>query len=189
MDRVARRNLESALPMQRTRFDDMDCGVARALDQVGDGWTILIVRDAFFGKTRFSQFQESLGIARNILSDRLRRLVEHDILGKARLPEPGERYAYTLTKKGRDLWLVLTAMRLWSDRWIFDETEVPMVARERDSGREVAALLAVDRHGEPIEPSELEWAPGPGRRRARRRTSKRGTTRSTRRTSNATRKR
>ena len=163
--------------MQRKRFDDMDCGVARALDQVGDAWTILIVRDAFLGKTRFSQFQESLGIARNILSDRLRRLVEHHILEKARLPEPGERYAYTLTKKGRDLWLVLTAMRLWSDEWIFGESAAPMVARERGSGREVAALLAVDRLGEPVEPSKLEWAPGPARRRRRGGATKRDTKR------------
>ena len=153
--------------MQRKRFDDMNCGVAQALDQVGDWWTLLIVRDAFFDKTRFSEFQESLGIAKNILSDRLRNLVENGILEKERLPEPGERYAYTLTKKGRDLWLVLTAMRLWSDKWVFGKGDVPLVARESDSRREVAALLAVDRRGEPIEPSKLEWATGPALRRAR----------------------
>ncbi len=153
--------------MQRKRFDDMNCGVAQALDQVGDWWTLLIVRDAFFGKARFSEFQESLGIAKNILSDRLRNLVDNDILAKERLPEPGERYAYTLTKKGRDLWLVLTAMRLWSDKWIFGQKDVPLVARENDSRRELAALLAVDRHGERVDPSKLEWAPGPARRRRR----------------------
>ena len=68
---------------------------------------------------------------------------------------------------GRDLWIVLTAMRLWSDKWVFGRDAAPLVARERDSGREVAALLAVDRRGEPIEPSQLEWAPGPGLRRRR----------------------
>ena len=116
--------------MSRKRFEDMNCGVAQALEQVGDWWTLLIVRDAFFDKTRFSEFQASLGIAKNILSDRLRKLVDNGVLEKERLPEPGERYAYRLTKKGRDLWLVLTAMRLWSDRWVFGNDAVPLVARE-----------------------------------------------------------
>ncbi|MEM9176057.1 MAG: helix-turn-helix domain-containing protein [Myxococcota bacterium] len=156
--------------MSRKRFQDMNCGVAQTLEQVGDWWTLLIVRDAFLDKTRFSEFQESLGIAKNILSDRLRKLVENGILEKERLDEPGARYAYRLTKKGRDLWLVLTAMRLWSDRWVFGERDVPLVAREEDSHREVAALLAVDRDGDPVEPGKLEWAPGPApRRRAKRR--------------------
>ena len=83
--------------MSRKRFEAMNCGVAQALEQVGDWWTLLIVRDAFFGLRRFSEFQESLGIAKNILSDRLHKLVEHGVLEKKRLPESGQRYAYTLT--------------------------------------------------------------------------------------------
>jgi len=161
--------------MSRKRFEEMNCGVAQALEQVGDWWTLLIVRDAFFEKTRFSEFQESLGIAKNILSDRLRKLVENGVLEKERLPEPGERYAYRLTKKGRDLWIVLTAMRLWSDKWVFGDGDVPLVARESDSQREVAALLAVDDHGEPVEPSKLTWAAGPGRRRTKKRTGRAAT--------------
>ena len=153
--------------MSRKRFESMTCGVAQALEQVGDWWTLLIVRDAFFGLRRFSEFEESLGIAKNILSDRLQKLVDHEVLQKERLPEPGQRHAYTLTKKGRDLWLVLTAMRLWSDKWVFGPKGVPLVARERDTGREVAALLAVDARGEPIRASQLEWAPGPGDREAK----------------------
>lgn len=153
--------------VSRKRFESMHCGVAQALEQVGDWWTLLIVRDAFFGLRRFSEFQESLGIAKNILSDRLQKLVEHGVLEKTRLPESGQRYAYTLTKKGRDLWLLLTAMRLWSDKWVFGPDDVPLVARERDTGREVAALMAVDREGKPIEPAKLEWVLGPGLRRNR----------------------
>ena len=156
--------------MSRKRFEEMNCGVAQALEQIGDWWTLLIVRDAFFGKTRFSEFQESLGIAKNILSDRLRRLVEDEILEKERLSEPGTRYAYHLTKKGRDLWVVLTAMRLWSDKWIFGREDVPLVARERDTRREVAGLMVVDRRRNPLDASNLEFAPGPAVRRARRRT-------------------
>jgi DNA-binding HxlR family transcriptional regulator len=148
--------------MSSTFFGDACCGVAQAVERVGDWWTLLIVRDAFFGKRRFSEFEASLGIAKNVLSDRLQALVENGILEKERLAEPGQRYAYNLSRKGRDLWLVLTAMRLWSDKWVFGEDGPPLVARERDTGREVAALVAVDRHGKPIEPSKLEWAPGPG---------------------------
>ena len=78
--------------MSRKRFEAMNCGIAQALEQVGDWWTLLIVRDAFFGLTRFSQFEESLGIAKNILTDRLHKLVEHEVFEKERLNEPGNRF-------------------------------------------------------------------------------------------------
>ena len=148
--------------MSRKRFESMNCGVAQALEQVGDWWSLLIVRDAFFGLRRFAQFEASLGIAKNILSQRLQKLVEHGVLRKERRDEPGNRFDYELTRKGRDLWLVLTAMRLWSDRWVFGADRVPLVVRERDTGRRVAGLLAVDEHGDPIDPSKLEWSYGPG---------------------------
>jgi DNA-binding HxlR family transcriptional regulator len=140
----------------------MNCGVAQALEQVGDWWSLLIVRDAFFGVSRFAQFESSLGISKNILTDRLQKLVEHGVLERERLNEPGHRYDYKLTHKGRDLWLVLTAMRLWSDRWVFGDERVPLIAQERGTGRRVAALLAVDEQGVPIDPSKLEWIRGPG---------------------------
>ncbi len=140
----------------------MNCGIAQALEQVGDWWSLLIVRDAFFGLSRFAQFEKSLGISKNILSDRLHRLVEHGVLEKQRLNEPGNRYEYRLTRKGKDLWLVLTAMRLWSDRWVFGDDQAPLVVRERGTGRRVAGLLAVDENGDPVDPRKLEWAPGPG---------------------------
>ena len=156
-----------------TSIGEAYCGVAQAGERMGDWWTLLIVRDAFFGKRRFSEFEASLGIAKNVLSDRLRAMVEHGILEKERLAEPGQRYAYQLTKKGRDLWMVLTAMRLWSDRWVFGEQGPPLVAREHDTGREVAALVAVDRDGRPVEPSKLEWVPGPGLPSTRQRAGRR----------------
>ncbi len=148
--------------MARKRFDQMNCGVAQALEQIGDWWTLLVVRDAFFGRKRFSEFEESLGIAKNILSDRLRKLVEHGIFERKRIPGRGQQFEYSLTKKGRDLWLMLTAMRLWSDKWVFGEDKVPAIVCERDTGREVAALLAVDRDGKPIDARQLEWVQGPG---------------------------
>lgn len=148
--------------MSRKRFDEMNCGVAQALEQVGDWWTLLIVRDALFGATRFQDFEKSLGIAKNILSDRLSKLVEHQILEKHKLEEPGNRSEYRLSRKGRDLWLLLTAMRLWSDKWVFGEGGIPLKFRERGSGREVAGLVAVDADGVVVDAAELEWAAGPG---------------------------
>lgn len=148
--------------MSRKRFDSMPCGVAQTLERVGDWWSLLIVRDALFGLHRFAQFESSLGISKNILTDRLERLVDNGILKRERLNEPGNRYAYRLTHKGRDLWLVLTAMRLWSERWVFEEDEVPLIVRERDTGRRIAGLLAVGEDGEPVEASKLEWVKGPG---------------------------
>jgi DNA-binding HxlR family transcriptional regulator len=148
--------------MSRTRFDTINCGVAQALDQLGDSWTLLIIRDALVGATRFQHFESNLGIAKNILSDRLSKLVEHGVLSKERLDEPGHRFEYKLTPKGRDLWIVLTAMRLWGDKWIFGEANVPAKFREHGTGREVAGLVAVDADGVPVDASALELAPGPG---------------------------
>ena len=148
--------------MGRKRFDEMDCGVAQALEQVGDWWTLLIVREAFFGSTRFAEFEQNLGIAKNILSDRLQKLVQHEIFAKHPVDEAGRRHEYRLTRKGRDLWLVLTALRLWSDKWVFGKGKEPYLARERDSGRTLKALLAVDGRGRPLDPGKLRFTRGPG---------------------------
>ena len=148
--------------MSRKRFDQMHCGVAQALEQVGDWWTLLIVRDAFIGSRRFADFHEGLGIAKNILSNRLRRLVADGILSRQAVGPGGRRYEYELTQKGRDLWLVMTALRLWSDKWVFGKGEEPVIARDRKSGSVLAGLLAVDQEGRPLNPHELRLEPGPG---------------------------
>lgn len=148
--------------MSRTRFDQTPCAVAQALDQIGDWWTLLIVRDAFFGMTRFAEFQADLGISKAVLSDRLGRLVAHGILDKERLHEPGARYAYRLTRKGKDLWVVLTAMRLWADKWVYGEGGEPLLAQEAGTGRTVRKLIATDADGVPIDMRTVQWALGPG---------------------------
>jgi DNA-binding HxlR family transcriptional regulator len=99
--------------MRRTSFEEMNCSVAQTLEVVGDWWTMLIVRDCVLGVTRFEAFSERLGIARNILTDRLEHLVEHGVLTRVSYQDRPARYDYRLTDKGRDLWLVLNAMRQW----------------------------------------------------------------------------
>jgi len=151
-----------AVAMSRRRFSDMNCSVAQALEQVGDWWTLLIVREAFFGTTRFADFHARLGIAKNILSERLRRLVADEILAREIVDRAGHRHEYRLTPKGKDLWLVMTALRLWADRWVFGPGHEPVLVRDRKSGATVSALLAVDGDGRPLDPRSLGFEAGPG---------------------------
>eukprot|EP01034_Spumella_vulgaris_P037096 gene37096-45765_t len=103
--------------MQRKTFDGMNCSIARALDQVGEWWSLLIVRECVLGTTRFDEFQERLGIARNILTSRLTRLTELGILEKAPLEGQEKRQGYRLTPKGEALFPVLVALLQWGDTW------------------------------------------------------------------------
>jgi len=146
----------------RKRFEDMNCSVAQALEALGDWWTLLIVRDAFFGSTRFSEFEKSLGIAKNILSQRLQHLVDHEILIREPVSPGSPRSAYRLTPKGRDLLTVVTALREWSDRWIYGEGAEPLVVLDRRTGERVPPLRILDAEGHPLSGRDLRPAPGPG---------------------------
>ncbi len=103
--------------MRRTSFEEMNCSLAQCLEVVGEWWTLLIVRDALFGVTRFDDFHARLGIARNVLTQRLEHLIEHGVLSREPYQDNPVRYDYRLTPKGRSLWLVVTAMRQWGDAW------------------------------------------------------------------------
>jgi DNA-binding HxlR family transcriptional regulator len=133
------------------------CGVARALEIVGERWTLLIVRDAFLGRRRFEEFQESLGIARNVLTDRLRTLVDEGVLERVRYSERPERFEYRLTPKGRELLVALTALREWGERHAGGRRRT---LRRRRDGR--AAVAAIVPKGTPaLRPEELELLPRP----------------------------
>ena len=97
-------------------YDDQDCSIARALEVLGDRWTMLVIREAFMGVRRFDDFQRNLGVARNVLTDRLGRLVEEGILGRMPYQERPERFEYRLTGKGVDLWPVMMSLMPWGDR-------------------------------------------------------------------------
>jgi DNA-binding HxlR family transcriptional regulator len=127
----------------RRDYDGQDCAVARTLEIVGERWTLLIVRDAFLGRNRFEQFQESLGIARNVLTDRLNRLVDEGILERVRYSERPERFEYRLTPKGRDLRLTLTALRQWGEEHL-GEAPRRTLQSVADGSRIVAGLVPAD---------------------------------------------
>ena len=101
---------------------DMNCSVARTLSVVGERWTMLILREAFLGRHRFDEFQQGTGIARNILSSRLRDLVRDGIFDRARSEGDSGRVEYRLTRKGLELYPVLIAMMRWGDTWLSDES-------------------------------------------------------------------
>src|ERR671910_624925 len=101
--------------MRRASFEDMSCSVALSLEVIGEWWTLLILRDAFFGVTRFEEFQTRLGIARNILAKRLDTLVEHGVLERRCYDNARGRYDYVLTDKGKALWPVLVTIRHWGE--------------------------------------------------------------------------
>jgi DNA-binding HxlR family transcriptional regulator len=145
--------------MLKRTYEGQNCSIARALGLVGERWTLLIIRDALLGLNRFDQFQESLGVARNVLADRLNRLVESGILERRAYSERPPRSEYRLTDKGRELAVPLIALMQWGDRHL--SPEPPRVARRRSDHSPVKAAF-VARGVEIVRPAELEIVPGPG---------------------------
>jgi DNA-binding HxlR family transcriptional regulator len=137
-------------------YRGQECSIARTLEIVGDRWTLLIVRDAFLGLRRFDQFSESLGIASNVLSDRLDRLVDEGILDRVPYGEHPARYEYRLTEKGQGLRVALIALMQWGDDHV--NVQPPRIARRKSDGVRVrAALVAED--GALLRPDEMETVP------------------------------
>ncbi|MDQ0381667.1 winged helix-turn-helix transcriptional regulator [Amycolatopsis thermophila] len=130
-------------------WTDPACPVARTADLIGDRWSLLIVRDAMDGARAFTDFQQRTGIARNILTDRLRRLVDRGILDRWTAPS-GKRQLYTLTEAGRDLFTVIVALRQWGERHAFAPGE-PHSTLVDDHGRQLAPLRPADADGNPAD--------------------------------------
>jgi DNA-binding HxlR family transcriptional regulator len=147
--------------MQRTSFEDMTCSVAKCLDVVGEWWSLLIVRDAFLGVRRFDDFQFRLGISRNILTQRLSRLVDNGVLRRVQYSEHPPRFEYRLTVKGRDLWLVINAMRQWGDRWAAPRGP-QLELRHEGCGQVINAVSVCSHCGEELDALEVSAVPGPG---------------------------
>ncbi|MEO1061715.1 MAG: helix-turn-helix domain-containing protein [Actinomycetota bacterium] len=139
--------------MRRTRFDDWPCPIARTTDLLGDWWTPLVLRQAFFGQRRFDEIQEAIGIPRAVLTDRLGRLVSEGVLDKRAYQERPVRYEYRLTDQGRDLWGVLAAMWRFGEDWRFadDPEENILELVDRDTGRRIEPMVVDAETGEPLD--------------------------------------
>ena len=147
--------------MERKSFSDMHCSVAQCLEIVGEWWSLLIIRDVFLGITRFDEMQERLGISRNVLNQRLARLVSADVLVKVAYSEHPPRFDYRLTDKGRDLWPVITMMRQWGDKYAAPDGP-PMELIHKGCGHVSQATVVRSECGEPIGPRDVRALPGPG---------------------------
>lgn len=142
-------------------YHGQNCSIARALEVVGERWTLLIVRDAFLGLSRFDEFQESLGISRNVLTDRLNRLVEEGVFAAVPYGERDDRFDYQLTEKGLDLHIALIGLRQWGDTYLCKKGLPTIARRKGDHKRLVAALVPIGTPSVPI--GEAEFVAGPGR--------------------------
>ncbi|EKF74648.1 hypothetical protein A11A3_07508 [Alcanivorax hongdengensis A-11-3] len=119
--------------------------MACALNEVGDWWSLLVVKQAMLGTRRYVDFQNRLGIAKNILCDRLSRLVENGVMVRVDVGEHGKRYEYRLTDKGRDLFTVITALRQWSERWNGEKDSMKLV--DRQTGAPLAPVTVQNQQG------------------------------------------
>jgi DNA-binding HxlR family transcriptional regulator len=142
--------------MLKREYPDQNCSIARTLEVVGERWTLLILRDVFLGLRRFDQLQESLGIARNVLTERLNRLVDEGILERVPYSERPVRHEYRLTPKGIDLNVALAALRQWGDRYLCEEP--PRLLRRKADNKPVIAAL-VPEGADVLRPDEVESVP------------------------------
>jgi DNA-binding HxlR family transcriptional regulator len=147
--------------VERKSFADMNCSVAQCLEVVGEWWSMLIIRDAFMGVSRFDQFQERLGISRNVLNQRLARLVDAGVLVKVPYSEHPLRHDYRLTDKGRDLWPVLTAMRQWGDHYAAPDGP-PVEVVHKGCGHVAQAVMTCSSCSEVIGARDVRAIVGPG---------------------------
>ncbi len=147
--------------MQRKSYGNMKCPIARSLDRVGEWWSILILRDAFYGLRRFDEFQKSLGVAPNILTRRLNALVEAGLLARRRYSEHPPRDEYVLTERGRDFHPILLALSAWGSRHFAPEGASVQVLNRR-TGALAEPILVDSASGQPIAGPDFSLVPGPG---------------------------
>ena len=152
--------------MTRNKLDELNCSIANALELIGEWWTILILREAFFGTRRFEDFQQHLGIARNILTARLRKLCDSGVLERVPIKEGAKRHEYKLTQMGRDLQPTLIALTQWGDRWLHTTDGAPVKFVERATGEEIADVTILTKDGRELEPRDMSLVAGPGATKA-----------------------
>src|ERR1700694_465316 len=158
------RDPEDAM-VRRTSFEKAECPIARSLDAIGDWWSLLIIRDAFLGIRRFSEFQKNIGLAKNILTVRLRTLVDQGILKTAPASDGSAYQEYVLTAKGRGVFPVLVALRQWSEEFSGEAEGFATRLVDRNKGRPGRKLELRSRDGRLLGDGDTELRPSPGGKR------------------------
>jgi DNA-binding HxlR family transcriptional regulator len=143
-------------------YPDQDCSAAYTLEFIGERWTLLVIRDIFAGFRRFDEIQQDLGIARNVLANRLERLIDEGILERRPYSQNPPRHEYFLTEKGIDLWPILITMTRWGDRHGEWPEGPPLLVRHKECGGEMNDQFICERCGEHLGPRDAYAAPGPG---------------------------
>jgi DNA-binding HxlR family transcriptional regulator len=151
--------------VKRTRFEGDGCPVARSLEAIGDWWSLLIIREAMLGVRRFGEFQSKLGMAKNILSARLRSMLDHGILAMAPASDGSAYQEYVLTPKGRGLFPILVALRQWSEEFDDHPEEIATILVDRAKGRPVKKLEMRAEDGRLLSPADTMLKPRPAPRR------------------------
>jgi DNA-binding HxlR family transcriptional regulator len=153
--------------VKRTSFEGDACPIARALDVIGDWWSMLIIREALFGARRFSEFQKRLGLAKNILTVRLRALVDQGLLAMAPASDGSAYQEYVLTPKGRGVFPVLVALRQWSEEFDDHPEQIATTLVDREKGRPVRKLELYSQDGRLLSAADTTLKPRPAAKRAR----------------------
>jgi DNA-binding HxlR family transcriptional regulator len=154
--------------MREPSFARLNCSIARALALLGDSWSLLILRDALGGVRSFEGFMRSLGIARNTLTDRLRHLVEEDMLAQIDVGKRGTRFEYVPTQKAKDFQAPLMAIMQWGDRWVSGTGNEPVIAVDRESGAAIQQMAVRSSSGRAVSSDQLMYKPGRGATRTTR---------------------
>ena len=154
--------------MKRRSLQGDSCPIARSLDTIGDWWSLLIVREALMGKRRFSDFQKSLGLAKNILSTRLRKLVADGVMELVPASDGSAYQEYLLTDKGRDLLVILAALRQWGERHLFLPGECNNFLVDIERGEKIAPLRLLAKDGRAVTSADVTVATRNDTPRARR---------------------
>ncbi len=148
--------------MRRRSFDTWPCSIARTVDLFGDAWTLLVLRELFFGETRFEGFVATLGIARNTLTDRLSVLVDNGVIERHAYQSDPVRHEYVLTSKGSDLFGVIMAINAWGDRWLAGAAGAPVTLRHTPCGHDLHAEVICAQCREPVRRADVTAHLGPG---------------------------
>lgn len=153
--------------MKWTEISGQTCSIARALSEVGDRWTLLILREAFLRTRRFADFVKRTGAAKNLVSDRLQKLVDAGVLERRVYQDKPERHEYRLTEKGRDLYPLIMALVRWGDRWHDDGRGKPVEHLHRSCNHVMHAEIVCSECNEPLDPHDVEVRRGPALRAER----------------------
>ncbi|MEO1657175.1 MAG: helix-turn-helix domain-containing protein [Pseudomonadota bacterium] len=147
--------------MRKKSLQAVPCGIARAVDLLGDPWTVVIIREALFGITAFDDFVKVLTIPRNTLAARLDALVSAGLMRKSRDTQDGRRSVYELEPAGQELWVVLLALQQWGNKWCFDDEGAPSFMADHGSKRPVGELQVRSSDGDVLTLDQITMIAGP----------------------------